>query len=38
MLLFMIDALQRHHGKTAAALDALLPAVLERAFRAENPR
>ncbi|HNQ55676.1 MAG: hypothetical protein GX463_05870 [Methanothrix sp.] len=31
MLLFF--ALRRHQTETAAALDALLPAVLERAFR-----
>jgi type I restriction enzyme S subunit len=30
-----IDALKRHQAKTAAELDALLPAVLERAFRGE---
>jgi restriction endonuclease S subunit len=30
-----VDALKRHHGKTAAKLDALLPAVLERGFRGE---
>jgi type I restriction enzyme S subunit len=30
-----IDALQRHQTETAAALEALLPAVLERAFRGE---
>ena len=30
-----IDALHRHQSETAAALDALLPAVLERAFRGE---
>ncbi|MGV8175397.1 MAG: hypothetical protein ACP5OU_06810 [Methanothrix sp.] len=26
---------KRHQGKTAAALEALLPAVLERAFQGE---
>jgi hypothetical protein len=31
----MIDALKRHQAETAAELDALLPAVLERAFRGE---
>jgi hypothetical protein len=31
----MIDSLKRHQGETAAKLDALLPAVLERAFRGE---
>ena len=30
-----LDALKRHHAETAAELDALLPAVLERAFRGE---
>jgi len=30
-----LDALRRHQSETAAALDALLPAVLERAFRGE---
>jgi type I restriction enzyme S subunit len=30
-----IDALKRHQTETAAELDALLPAVLERAFRGE---
>jgi type I restriction enzyme S subunit len=30
-----LDALKRHQAKTTAALDALLPAVLERAFRGE---
>ncbi len=30
-----LDALRRHQTETAAALDALLPAVLERAFRGE---
>jgi type I restriction enzyme S subunit len=30
-----IDALNRHQAETAAELDALLPAVLERAFRGE---
>ena len=29
------DLLKRHQAETAAALDALLPAVLERAFRGE---
>ena len=29
------DALKRHQTETAAELDALLPAVLERAFRGE---
>ena len=31
----MIDALKRHQAETAAELDALLPAVLEQAFRGE---
>jgi type I restriction enzyme S subunit len=30
-----LDALKRHQAETAAALDSLLPAVLERAFRGE---
>ncbi len=30
-----LDALKRHQEETAAELDALLPAVLERAFRGE---
>jgi type I restriction enzyme, S subunit len=30
-----LDALKRHQEETAAGLDALLPAVLERAFRGE---
>ena len=30
-----IDALKRHQAETAAELNALLPAVLERAFRGE---
>jgi type I restriction enzyme, S subunit len=30
-----LDALRRHQAETAAALDALLPAVLERAFLGE---
>jgi len=30
-----INALQRHQAETAAELDALLPAVLERAFSGE---
>jgi len=30
-----LDALKRHQAETAADLDALLPAVLERAFRGE---
>lgn len=30
-----LTALQRHQAETAAELDALLPAVLERAFRGE---
>ena len=30
-----LDALCRHQSKTAAALEALLPTVLERAFRGE---
>jgi len=29
----LIDALKRHQAETAAELDALMPAVLERAFR-----
>ena len=32
---FKSDLLKRHQAETAAALDALLPAVLERAFRGE---
>ena len=31
----MIDALKRYQTETVAELDALLPAVLERAFRGE---
>jgi len=30
-----LDALKRHQAETAAELDALLPAVLEQAFRGE---
>jgi len=30
-----LDALKRHQAETAAELDALMPAVLERAFRGE---
>ncbi|MCX6681030.1 MAG: hypothetical protein NTX42_11805 [Methanothrix sp.] len=30
-----LDALKRHQTETAAKLDALLPAVLERALRGE---
>ena len=30
-----LDALKRHQAVAAAALDALMPAVLERAFRGE---
>ena len=30
-----LDALKRHQAETADALEALLPAVLERAFRGE---
>ena len=30
-----LDALKRHQAQTVAELDALLPAVLERAFRGE---
>jgi len=30
-----LDALRRHQTETAAALEAMLPAVLERAFRGE---
>ena len=30
-----LDALKRHQAETAAELDALLPAVLELAFRGE---
>ncbi len=30
-----LDALRRHQAETAAALEALLPAVLERGFRGE---
>jgi len=30
-----LDALKRHQAETAAELDALLPAILERAFRGE---
>jgi hypothetical protein len=33
--LLLIFALRRHQAETAAALKALLPAVLERAFRGE---
>ncbi|MGB5101463.1 MAG: hypothetical protein WBN94_12810 [Methanothrix sp.] len=32
---FKLNALKRHQTETAAELDALLPAVLERAFRGE---
>ena len=31
----LLDALRRHQSETAAALEALMPAVLERAFRGE---
>jgi len=31
----MIDALKRHQAQTAAELDALMPSVLDRAFRGE---
>jgi hypothetical protein len=31
----MTDALKRHQTETAAEMNALLPAVLERAFRGE---
>ena len=34
-LQFKLDSLKRHQSETAAELDALLPAVLERAFRGE---
>ena len=34
-MLSNIDALKRRQTQTAAELDALLPAVLERAFRGE---
>jgi hypothetical protein len=30
-----LDALKRHQAETAAELDALTPAILERAFRGE---
>ncbi len=30
-----IDALKRHHAETAAELDALMPSILDRAFRGE---
>jgi type I restriction enzyme S subunit len=30
-----LDALQSHQAETAAELNSLLPAVLERAFRGE---
>ena len=30
-----VDALKRHQADTAAELDALLPALLDRAFRGE---
>ena len=30
-----LDALKRHQTETAAKLDALLPAVMERALRGE---
>jgi restriction endonuclease S subunit len=30
-----LDALKRHQAETAAELDVLLPAILERAFRGE---
>jgi type I restriction enzyme S subunit len=30
-----VDALKRLQAKTAAALDALLPAILDRAFKGE---
>lgn len=30
-----VDTLKRHQADTAAELDALLPAVLDRAFRGE---
>jgi len=30
-----VDALKRHQAETAAELDALLPAILDRAFRGE---
>ena len=29
------QALQRQHAETAAELDALLPAILDRAFKGE---
>jgi len=35
LLYHLLDALKRHQTETAAELDALLPAVLERAFRGE---
>lgn len=34
-LLAEVDALKRLQGKTAAELDALLPALLDRAFKGE---
>lgn len=30
-----VDTLKRHQADTAAKLDALLPAILDRAFRGE---
>jgi type I restriction enzyme S subunit len=30
-----VDALKRLHAETAAELDALLPALLDRAFKGE---
>lgn len=30
-----VDVLKRHQAETAAELDALLPAILDRAFKGE---
>jgi len=30
-----LNALKRHQGETAAELDALMPAILEKAFKGE---
>jgi type I restriction enzyme, S subunit len=30
-----LDALKRHQAETAAKLDALMPSILDRAFRGE---
>ncbi len=34
-LLAEVDALKRMQGETAAELDALLPTILDRAFKGE---